>query len=211
MLFLLQAEEPNMRKEVWKMKRKTKRNMLRITGALSLIAALGLSLAGCGGKENGGSNLPGIHGVELQDGTKAEGNKGTEDIRATEGNSETTGNSGGGTGQFYDGADLSGYVVEFSDSGCIITPEMLTVYEDGGRVGEIAVPGYESDDTNITITYTEDTVFQIINFSIVTQKEISREDTDKGSVKKQTTVNIFGTRQDDRHWTADKVVITRWQ
>ena len=62
-----------MRKEVWKMKRTTKNKMLRSACILSLCAALGLSLAGCGGKENDGSNLPGIHGVELQDGSKAEG------------------------------------------------------------------------------------------------------------------------------------------
>jgi len=43
------------------------------------------------------------------------------------------------------------------------------------------------------------------------QTEISREDTDKNSIKKETDVNIFGTSQDDKQWIADKVVIIRWQ
>lgn len=29
--------------------------------------------------------------------------------------------------------------------------------------------------------------------------------------KIETDVNIFGTCQDETHWTADKVVITRWR
>jgi len=43
------------------------------------------------------------------------------------------------------------------------------------------------------------------------QSEISREDTDKSSIKKETDVNIFGTCQDEKNWIADKVVIIRWQ
>ena len=114
-------------------------------------------------------------------------------------------------GVFYDGANLSGRVVDFSDTGCTITPRTLIINEDGSMEGGIAAPGYESEETNIHITYAEDVVFQVIYFSMGSQTEISREDTDKNSVKKETDVNIFGTCQDDKNWIADKVVITRWQ
>ena len=77
--------------------------------------------------------------------------------------------------------------------------------------GGIAAPGYESDETNIKITYAEDVVFQIINFSMSSQAEISREDTDQSSIEIDAEVNIFGTCQDEKHWIADKVVIERWQ
>ena len=114
-------------------------------------------------------------------------------------------------GVFYDGANLSGRVVDFTDTGFTITPRTLIINEDGSMEGGIAAPGYESDETNINITYAEDVIFQIINFSMGSQTEISREDTDKNSIKKETDVNIFGTSQDDKQWIADKVVITRWQ
>lgn len=114
-------------------------------------------------------------------------------------------------GEFYDGANLSGRVVEFSDEGFQITPSTLIVNEDGSMEGGIAAPGYESEEDNITITYQEDTEFQIVYFSMASQTEVSREDTDKSSIRKETNVDIFGTCQEDKHWIADKVVITRWQ
>lgn len=73
-------------------------------------------------------------------------------------------------GQFFDGVNLSGRIMDFSD-----------------------------------------TVFQIVYFSRSAQAEVSREDADKSSIQKDIDLNIFGTCQDEKHWTADKVVITRWQ
>jgi len=45
-------------------------------------------------------------------------------------------------GSFYDGANLSGRVVDFSDTGCTITPETLIINEDGSMEGGVAAPGY---------------------------------------------------------------------
>ena len=114
-------------------------------------------------------------------------------------------------GVFYDGANLSGRVVDFSDTGCTITPRNMILNEDGSMEGGVAAPGHESEETNIHITYAEDVVFQIVYFSMGAQTELSREDTDKSSIKKETDVDIFGACQDEKHWVADKVVITRWQ
>lgn len=116
-----------------------------------------------------------------------------------------------GTGLFFDGANLQGSVVEFSDEGFILSPATVEKEEGGGEVMAETVPGSESDENNIRITYTDNTVFRIVNLSLSSQSEVSREDTDKESVKKQSGVCVFGSCQDSHHWTADKIMILRWQ
>lgn len=74
-----------------------------------------------------------------------------------------------------------------------------------------AAPGAESDENHVQISYSDHTVFQIVNLSISSQKEISREESDKESVKKQSQVCVFGSCQDATHWTADKILILKWQ
>ena len=186
-----------------------KRKMLKVAEVFCLCMVLCISMVGCSEKKNDQLNTPDVQTA------KEEGNiEGIETSEAkynsTESSSEMSDDSRE-EGVFYDGADLSGRVVDFSDMGCTITPRTVIINEDGSMEGGIAAPGYESEETNIHITYAEDVVFQIIYFSMGSQSEISREDTDKNSIKKETDVNIFGTCQDEKHWTADKVVITRWQ
>lgn len=116
-----------------------------------------------------------------------------------------------GDGEFYDGANLQGSVVEFSETGFSLSPATSEIDAEGGQIIAQAVPGLESDEDNIQITYTDNTVFQIVNLSMSSQSEVSREDTDKESVKKQSSVCVFGSCQDTYHWTADKILILRWQ
>ncbi len=198
-----------------------KRKMLKAAGVLCLFTVLCMGMTGCSEKENEKPDLPDVHmtdesgynGDMVTDGedssNEAEGGLEDTSNNATENNNEITDNNE--EGEFYDGADLSGRVVEFTDTGFTITPRTLIINEDGSMEGGIAAPGYESEETNIHITYAEDAVFQVIYFSIGSQTEISREDADKNSIKKETDVNIFGTCQDEKHWIADKVVIIRWQ
>lgn len=113
-----------------------------------------------------------------------------------------------GDGEFLYGANLQGTVVEFSETGFTLSPAST---EADGKVLAEAAPGSESDEDNIQITYTENTVFQVINFSMDSQSVLSREDTDKESVKKQSSVCVFGSCQDTYHWTADKILIIRYQ
>ncbi len=110
----------------------------------------------------------------------------------------------------FDGANLEGSVVEFSETGFTLSP--ATTKEEGGGLvmEEMAAPDPE-DENNIQITYTDNTVFQIVNLSRSSQSEVSREDADKESVKKQSGVCVFGSCQDSHHWTADKILILRWQ
>lgn len=198
-----------------------RKKMLKAAGVLCLSVVLCMGMAGCAGKENEQPEPSDVHmtnesgyNAEIATDGKNSSNEaegGQEDMNNTDAK-----NSGGiadnhEEGVFYDGANLSGRVVDFSDAGCTITPRTLIINEDGSMEGGIAAPGYESEETNIHITYADDVIFQVIYFSMGSQTEISREDTDKNSIKKETDVNIFGTSQDDKQWIADKVVIIRWQ
>ena len=205
-----------------------KRKMLKAVGVFCLSIILCTGIAGCSGKGNTQSNAPEVQTAKEGGSNEGIGTSGVKDNSGenssndAEDSHEETGNNAAESsskmadesqeeGVFYDGANLSGRVVDFSDTGCTITPRTIIIYEDGAMGGGVAAPGYESEETNIQITYAEDVVFQVIYFSMSSQAETSREDADKSSIKKETDVNIFGICQDEKHWIANKVVITRWQ
>ena len=111
---------------------------------------------------------------------------------------------------FFREADLQGSVVEFSDSGFEMSIAVTTKEGDGEVMVE-AAPGAEKEEDLVTVTYASDVTFEIITMDMASLTEISREGTDKESIKKQTSVLIFGSSQDTYHWTADKVMIVRWK
>ena len=203
---------------------------------MGIFCAVGLSamcLAGCG-KDTAGS--PEISTQEIQqnnvsDGAQADNNVADDKAQAdnnaaddgvqenrendapleqgADNNVADDGASGSrGDGEFLEGANLQGTVVEFSETGFTLSPAST---EADGKVLAEAAPGSESDENNVQITYTDNTVFQIINYSKDSLSELSREDTDKESVKKQSSVAVFGSCQDAYHWTADKILIIRFQ
>jgi hypothetical protein len=173
--------------------------------AIGIICAGGLSvmcLSGCGKDAAGSPETP---TQEIQQ------NNVVDDTQENNNVADDGASVSKGDGAFYDGANLQGDVVEFSETGFSLSPATTETEADGGQVMAQAAPGSESDENNVQITYTDDTVFQIVNLSASSQSEVSREDTDKESVKKQSSVCVFGTCQDTYHWTADKVLILRWQ
>lgn len=186
--------------------------------AIGIICAGGLSvlyLTGCRGDVVDNSKIP-IEEVNQNSNVVDEmlANKENDEHLENGGNSNVTDDRAAdnlGTGSFFDGANLQGDVVEFSDEGFSLSPATTEKVEGGGEVLAGAAPGTESDENNIQITYTDNTVFQIVNLSMSSQSEVSREDTDKESVKKQSSVCVFGSCQDTYHWTADKILILRWQ
>ena len=111
---------------------------------------------------------------------------------------------------FFREADLQGSVVEFSDSGFEMSIAVTTKEGDGEVMVE-AAPGAEKEEDLVTITYASDVTFEILTMDMASLTEISREGTDKESIKKKTSVLIFGSSQDTYHWTADKVMIVRWK
>ena len=207
--------------------------------AIGIICAGGLSvmcLAGCGNDIAGSPEMPTqeIQQNNVVDGTQANNNAADDEAQANnntaddrvqankendapleqgaDNNAKDDGVSGSrGDGEFYDGANLYGSVVEFSDEGFSLSPATNEKDEGGGEIMAQTAPGLESDENNIQITYSGNTVFQIVNLSKSSLSEVSREDTDKESVKKQTSVCVFGSCQDTYHWTADKILILRWQ
>ena len=110
---------------------------------------------------------------------------------------------------YFENADLQGHVVEFSEDG--FTLSAGEKYEvDGGGVYVEAVPGTEDQDSLITISYSENVIFEVITMDAASNTMISRETVGKETVKKESSVLVFGTCQDTKNWTADRVVIIRW-
>lgn len=186
--------------------------------AIGIICAGGLSvlyLTGCSGDVADNSQMP-VEEINQNSNVVDEplANKENNEPLENGGNGDGTDDRATdnilGTGAFFDGANLQGSVVEFSDEGFSLSPA-TTEAEEGGQVMAQAAPGAESDENNVQITYTDNTVFQIINYSKDSLSELSREDTDKESVKKQSSVAVFGSCQDTYHWTADKILIIRYQ
>ncbi len=188
--------------------------------AIRIICVGGLSvmcLTGCGKDTAGSSEI--IQQNNVADGAQAnnnatddeaQANNNTADDEVQANNNATDDGASGsrGDGEFLEGAKLQGTVVEFSETGFTLSPAST---EADGKVLAEAAPGSESDENNVQITYTDNTVFQIINYSKDSLSELSREDTDRESVKKQSSVAVFGSCQDTYHWTADKILIIRYQ
>jgi len=210
-------------KKIWK----------KMTGIICAGGLLTMCLTGCGKDAAGSPEIPTqeIQQNNVSDGAQADNNVADDKAQADnnaaddvvqenrendapleQGADNNVADDGAsanrGDGAFLYGANLQGTVVEFSETGFTLSPAST---EADGKVLAEAAPGSESDENNIKITYTDDTVFQIVYFSMSSQSEVSREDTDKESVKKRTSVAIFGSCQDTYHWTADKILIIRFR
>ncbi len=183
--------------------------------AIGIICAGGLSimcLAGCGKDAADSPKMPTQEIQQNNVADEAQANNTADDEAQGNHNAADSGASGSrGDGEFYDGANLQGNVVEFSETGFSLSPATTEIDAEGGQVLAHEEPGSESNEDNIQITYTDNTVFQIVTISISSQSELSREDTDKESVKKQSGVAVFGSCQDTDHWTADKILILMYQ
>ncbi len=169
--------------------------------AIGVICAGGLSvmcLTGCGGGVADHSNVP-------SERRQKNSNSADDPPVNKENNPQTNDSTADSFG------DLQGSVVEFSETGFSLSPATTETEAGGGEVMKEAAPGFGKDEDNIQISYTDDTVFQIVTHSLSSYSEVSREDTDKESVKKRSSVGIFGSCQDSHHWTADKILIHRWQ
>jgi len=105
----------------------------------------------------------------------------------------------------YTSATITGDVVDFSDGGCTITPT-ITEDDGDGKTAVGAAPGYESEDTNVTVTYREDCVFQAA--AIDTQAATAElTQASAADIKEQASVIIYGSFEDTQHVSADKIII----
>lgn len=182
-------------KKMWK-------KVIRIicVGGLSVMC-----LTGCGGDVSDNPKIPTNEADDRETNSMNGSDDGVADMNEPDDGAADNVETG------FDDANLEGSVVKFSETGFTLSPATTKTEEGGGKVmEEIAVPDPE-DENNIQITYTDNTVFQIVNLNMSSQSEVSREDADKESVKKQSSVCVFGSCQDSHHWTADKILILRWQ
>lgn len=159
-----------------------------------LIGMCVLALSGCGVSEDGGS--------------KNTDNNTTND--STVNNSKDN-----GTLNVPDNTDgdnlirssaLQGSVVEFSDSGCTVSP----VTNEDEHTAVVAAPGNENDETNVNISYKTDCIFQKANINITTGKA-SISDASVSDIKKQTSLLIYGDFEDTQNLTAIKIIIVRYE
>lgn len=103
----------------------------------------------------------------------------------------------------YASAAMTGSVVDFSDGGCTVS---AAVTEDDGKTGVVAAPGYENEDTNITVTYQKGCVVQIA--TIYTSTGIAElEQASIDNIKKQASIIIYGSFEDTHHVSATKIII----
>ncbi len=200
-----------------------RRKMLRTAEILILSFVLSMGLVGCAGKGDGEPGTLDNQSVTLHDsdgiGSDSEPDS-TDNQSAELNNGNAAGESnkikdsgevkGNTESVYFEGADLNGRVLEFSDTGFTITPIYREVFEDGTSNSWEAAPGKEKEEDNIYVTYTEETVFEIVYFNRSLQEVSSREDADKSSIKKQSEVYVFGSSENEKNWTADKVLIQKW-
>lgn len=97
----------------------------------------------------------------------------------------------------------TGTVVEFSDSGCSITP---THYD--GNVAYEAAPGHEDQTDLTTVSYSEDCIFQIAYVNMQTGKA-TYENATVDDVKKQTRIVVCGEYDDSNILNATHIFIYR--
>ena len=98
---------------------------------------------------------------------------------------------------------LNGSVIEFSDSGCTISP---TIQEDG--LAYEAAPGNESQVKQVIVTYDESCTFQIVQVSLSTGA-MAYEDAAIDDVKKQTGLFVAGEYDSESILHAEQVYIYR--
>lgn len=200
-----------------------RRKRLRTAGILILSLGLSMGMVGCAEKGDGEPSTLDIQGVTLNDSDEIGSNSeldslDSQSVESNNGNGEGDSNEIKDSGEvesntesvYFEGADLNGRVLEFSDTGFKMTPIYTEVFADGSRNSWEAAPGKEKEEDNIYVTYTEDTVFEVVYFNMSRQEVSSREDADKSSIKKQTVVYVFGSSDDGKNWAADKVIIQRW-
>ena len=133
-----------------------RRKMLRTAEILILSFVLSMGLVGCAGKGDGEPGTLDNQSVTLHDsdgiGSDSEPDS-TDNQSAELNNGNAAGESnkikdsgevkGNTESVYFEGADLNGRVLEFSDTGFTITPIYREVFEDGTSNSWEAAPGKE--------------------------------------------------------------------
>lgn len=143
------------------------------------------------------TNIVGEKTGKENDNNENSGNKNNENNKTKdiEGNMEAD--------SLYESADLTGRVVNFFDSGCTITPD---IEGDDGKTVMGAAPGYESEETNISISYQENCEVWIATIQI-SSGVAKMERASVLDIKKQSSVIVYGSFEDECHIAAERIII----
>ena len=194
------------------MKTKNWKKQMTLTG---LVISM-VMLAACQPEAAKGTGVPGAADYETVPDSIGKGglpdSAGKGGLPESAGKEEVPGSADApqGSGTFYDGADLEGSVVRFTDTGCSISPVKSECIGEG-EILEEAAPGSEDLSQLVEIMYGDKCQFQIITLDAAAQKEVSREEAAKEDIKKATEILVFGSSREEGCWTAEKVAIMRWQ
>lgn len=106
-------------------------------------------------------------------------------------------------GELFKIGKLTGSVTDISDNGCKITPTHIE-----GNVAYGAAPGYENPEELISITYSEDCIFQIAYMDIQAGT-VTYDPATVNDVKKQTSLVICGEYDRNNVLHANRIFIYR--
>lgn len=155
---------------------------------LALIFALALLMAGCTDHASGASSEPGNSlSLPVQDPTSLP-------------ESSAQGLA------FLDTANLTGDVTQLLDSGVVVRPAIASDV-NGGQLMEQAIG--DDDGTEITVIFTADTVFEIVEIDRATYDTQALPAT-QDDVKKESSVYVWGSYS-GTELTADKIAIIRFK
>ena len=164
-----------------------------------LIGMCALTMAGCGVSENGGAKNNDHVIDDSKDGHLRDETDNMDDDHLTDETNNTDGDS------LISSSDLQGRVIEFSENGCVVTP-----VTNDGNTAAVAAPGNEKEETNVTISYEPNCIFQTAVMNIATGKaNISKAAV--SDIKKQTSLLIYGSSEDAHNFSASKVIIVRYE
>lgn len=154
-----------------------------------------VSMTGCGAAETPGTDSGNVPVVEENQQAGNNGETSTEDT------SDTT-----NLNALLDSAVLKGTVTEFSDGVFQVLP---MIEKDGGQTAMEAAPGQEEGMEQITVRYEESCQFQIAEINASTGAAQFVE-SNAAEVKKQTSIAVFGEKQESGEILATRILITRY-
>lgn len=120
-------------------------------------------------------------------------------------------NSSKSAEELFQAANLSGSIMEVSDTEISINAATASTDENGGEILIMDAPSYEDEAGFVHISCGDKTTVQLLTMNRAEEKMISLETVKKSSLTVDSSVLIYGSCQDTTHWTADKIILVVWQ
>lgn len=103
-------------------------------------------------------------------------------------------------------ADINGELVEISDGELRVAPAQFI---DENTMVQAA--DGEAAENIVYVAVSDHTVFQIMRIDRASLSLIEIKDTDKNGMTKESSVLVYGSKQDETHWSADKTILVKWE